>query len=232
MSKIGSFIAPLLTSLILLFSLVGQAKSGDAVVVGFISNESQDFYERVVKPYWQQISNGSSVELISLTAFKSNGEIDLDKLAVAIENAPSSMRSIYVHWNEKYDAIHDKWLAALRKRTEMGTRVAFFAGMAKPGLKTVPLSKTLASQVPKALILGELVEKERLPPLHFYGPELFSAFQVNAMAGATGLAPLNFVSRWALQSPTTNLDQSLYELRKKKMKSLRLWPTTDDFFSR
>ena len=231
MTKIASFI----TSVLLIFSFVSQAQAADTVVVGFITNESQDFYERVVKPYWHQISNGStnaSVELISLTPYNSKGEIDLDQLAVAIQNAPTSMRSIYVHWNEKYEPTHDKWLAALRKKTDSGTRVAFFAGMAKPGLRTVPLSKTLASQVPKALILGELVERERLSPSHFYGPELFSAFQVNAMAGATGLAPLNFVSRWAMQNPSTDLDRSLYELRKKKMKSLRLWPTTEDFFGR
>ena len=228
MTKIATFIA----SIVLLISFVTQAQAGETVVVGFISHESQDFYERVVKPYWHQISNGSSVELISLTPFNSKGEVDFEQLAVAIQNAPASMRSIYVHWNEKYEPMHDKWLAALRKKTDLGTRVAFFAGMAKPGLRTVPLSKTLASQVPKALILGELVERERLSPQHFYGPELFSAFQISAMAGATGLAPLNFVSRWAAQNPTTNLDQSLYDLRKKKMKSLRLWPTTDDFFGR
>jgi hypothetical protein len=228
MSKLSSFF----TTLVLLFSLVSQAKSSDTVVVGFISRESQDFYDRIVKPYWHQLSNGSTVELISLTPFNSRGEIDLDQLALAIQNAPPSMRSIYVHWNEKYLPIHDNWLAALRKKTDSGTRVAFFAGMAKPGLRTVPLSQTLASQVPRALILGELLERERLSPLHFYGPELFSAFQVNAMVGATGLAPLNFVSRWALQNPATDLDQSLYDLRKKKMKSLRIWPTTEDFFGR
>jgi hypothetical protein len=228
MSKISS----ILTSIVLLFSLVSQAKNSDTILVGFISNESQDFYEKIVKPYWHQISNGSDVELISLTAFNSKGDIDLDQLALAIENAPTSMRSIYVHWNEKYLPVHDKWLAALRKKTNSGTRVAFFAGMAKPGLRTIPLSQTLASQVPKALILGELLERERLSPSHFYGPELFSAFQVNAMAGVSGLAPLSFVNRWAMQNPTTDLDQSLYELRKKKMKSLRIWPTTEDFFGR
>jgi hypothetical protein len=230
MTKVTSIITSVLYAC--LFTLSAQAKATDTVVVGFISRESQDFYERVVKPYWQQLNGGSPIELISLTPFNAKGEIDLDELAVRIQNAPESMRSIYVHWNEKYDPVHDKWLEALRKKTQSGTRVAFFAGMAKPGFKTIPLSQTLASQVPKALVLGELLEKERLPPLHFYGPELFSAFQINAVVGAIGLAPLNFVNRWARQNPSKDLDESLYELRKKKMKSLRIWPTTDDFFGR
>lgn len=232
MTKILSF----LCVSIFIVTAVAEAKSNekptDPIIIGFISRESQDFYDKIVKPYWHQLSAGNSIELVSLTPYNSKGEIDLDQLALSIQNAPTSMRTIYVHWNEKYDPIHDNWLAALRVKTQTGTRVAFFAGMAKPGARTIPLSQTLASQVPKALVLGELLERERLPPLHFYGPELFSAFQINASVGAIGLAPLNFVGRWAQQPQSKDLDESLYDLRKKKMKSLRIWPTTDDFFGR
>jgi hypothetical protein len=223
MSKVISFVASLF-----IFSSIAQAKTSETLTVGFISRESQDFYEKVVRPYWAQMNVGHSIELVSLTPFNSKGEIDLEQLAQNIQNAPESMKTIYVHWNEKYDPAHNGWLTALRKKTEGGTRVAFFAGMAKPGTPTIPLSQTIAAQVPKALILGELMEKERLSPQHFYGPELFSAFQVDSVLGTVGLAPLRFVDRWTMQSATKDLDQSLYELRKKKMKSRRIWPTAED----
>ena len=228
MSKVESFIF----SMLFLSYLSSFAKTNDTVMVGFISRESQDFYEKVVKPYWGQLSAGSHVELVSLTPFNSKGEIDLQQLALNSQNAPVSMRTIYVHWNEKYEPWYDGWLAALKKKTDAGIRVAFFAGMAKPGSRTIPLSQTLAAQVPKALILGELLEKERLSPQHFYGPELFSAFQVDSVVGNLGLAPLRFVGKWAMQSNAKDLDQSLYELRKKKMKSLRIWPTPEDLLGR
>jgi hypothetical protein len=228
MSKITSFFFSL--TLVLILPL--QTLAAETVVVGFISRESQNFYETVVKPYWQQLGAGNTVELVSLSPLNSKGEIDLEQLTRNIQNAPSSIGTIYVHWNEKYDPIHKNWLAALRKKTAEGTRVAFFAGMSTPGVRSIPLNQTLAFQVPKALILGELVEKERLSPLHFYGPELFSAFQSKIVSPIPGLAPLNFVSRWAQQSPHADLDNSLYELRKKKLKSLRMWPTTEDFFGR
>ena len=215
------------------FTGISLAKTPDTIVVGFISRENQDFYEKVVTPYWEQLRAGSNIELVSLTTPANyKGEINLDRLAKNIQNAPSNMKSIYVHWNEKFDPIHANWLEALRKKTESGVKVAFFAGMAKPGLRTLSLNKTLVSQVPKALVLGELMDRERLSPQHFYGPELFTALKFDSMVGANGLAPLNFVSRWAIQSPLISLDESIFELRRKRMKSVSIWPTTNDFFGR
>ena len=185
--------------LVMALTLAVQGKANSAVMVGFVSPESRHFFEKTVKPYWQKLEAGSAVELVSLTPFNSKGEIDLNLLASRIENAPKTMKSIYIHWNEKYDPQHRNWLAALRKKTQEGVKVAFFAGMSKPGSKTIPLRRTLASQVPKALVLGELLDRERLPALHYYGPELFSAFHNKSQKRVTGLAPLNFVSRWALQ---------------------------------
>ncbi len=205
-------------------------KAEEPLLIGFISNESQGFYENVVKPYWNQINQVSSVNLVSLTPFNDKGEVDLKQLALNIENAPASMRTIYVHWNEKYDPRHEIWLEALRRKVDGGTRVAFFAGMAKPGTITFSLSETLAAHVPKALILGELVGNERLSPQHFYGPELFSAFKTDAVAA--GLTPLHFVDLWTIKSQNQDLDDSLSELRRKKRKARRMWPTVEYFFGR
>ncbi len=213
-------------------TLQAEMRPRETILVGFVSPQSKDFFERTVIPYWRKLDAGTTVQLISLTPFNSKGEVDLDLLAFKIRNAPPAMKSIYIHWNEKYEPVHRNWLAELHKKTLSGTRVAFFAGLSKPGSKTIPLRKTLASQVPKALVLGELLERERLPPLHFYGPELFSAFNRQKQVKATGLAPLNFVSRWALQTNGKDLDQSLDELKIKKMKSLRIWPTTDELLGR
>ncbi len=219
--------------LLLVFSAsISLANSPETILVGFISRENQDFYEKVVSPYWGQLSAGSNIQLVPLAIVNSKGEINLDRLTKNIQNAPKNMKSIYVHWNEKFDPVHVSWLAELRKKTEVGVKVAFFAGMAKPGLRTLALNKTLVSQVPKALVIGELMDRERLPPQHFYGPELFTALKFDATVGATGLAPLNFVSRWVIQSPLISLDESIYQLRKKKMKSASIWPTTNDFFGR
>lgn len=199
--------------------------------VGFVTKESQKFYEEVVKPYWTQLNDKGPLELVSFSSYRADGAIDQEQLAQSIRQAPADIKTIYVHWNEKFSDEHRNWVEALKERTQQGVRVAFFAGLARPGSGTVPLSQTIASQVPKALILGELVERERLPAHHYYGPELFSAFKAES-ARVAGLAPLGFVSRWARQKPDQSLDDSISELRRKKTKSLRMWPTAEDFFGR
>jgi hypothetical protein len=227
MSKLNA-----LLGLVLIMTFIGaRAESMRALRVGFITKESQKFYDDVVKPYWTHLNETGPLELISLSTYRSDGSIDLEKLAKNIRQAPPEMKTIYVHWNEKYAREHQAWVEALREKTQKGVRVAFFAGLASPGVRSVPLSQTIASQVPKSLILGELLERERLPAHHFYGPELFSAFKSESV-GMAGLAPLGFVRRWAQQKPDQSLEDSLSELRRKKMKSLRMWPTTEDFFGR
>lgn len=202
--------------------------------IGFITKEKVNFFDEHVRPYWNRLqaeSGRSKLELIPLAATDEKGRLQLAELADRIRQAPANMKTFYVHWNQKYDDSHQVWLSALQEKIRSGARVAFFAGMADEKGRQLPLRQTFAAQVPKALILGELLDRERLPAQHFYGPELFSAFRDPASSGQ-GLSPLMFVSRWAEYKPGSDLDTTLAELRKKKAKSQRMWPTPEDFFGR
>lgn len=212
----------------------GSVEQNKTTQIGFISKEDKAFFEEKVKPYWNQMipeSASEKIEIVLLTTYDSKGSVQTEKLAERIRKAPSNMKTFYVHWNERYSAQHEEWIKALNEQTKKGARVAFFAGLAQSGGRSIPLRQTLAAQVPNALILGELLDRERLPAQHYYGPELFSAFQDPASKGQ-GLSPLQFVSRWSSYKPQSDLNESLEELRRKKQKSTRMWPTADDFFGR
>jgi hypothetical protein len=227
MAKLGLILSGLF------FGVLGlaRAEATTTIRVGFVTKESQKFYDEIVKPYWNQLSDGRELELVSLTPYNGKGELNFDELAKNLERAPADIKTIYLHWNEPVSARHESVVQALRKKTEEGVKVAFFAGLAYPGGRTVPLGQTVAGQIPKALILGELIERERLPAQHFYGPELFSAFRAENSLVA-GLAPLQFVSRWSRQASGKTLDESLLELRRRKMKSKSLWPSVEELLSR
>ncbi|MFN8790873.1 MAG: hypothetical protein ACK5Y2_05385 [Bdellovibrionales bacterium] len=234
--KTGHALKRLFVFLILLEGSLSLASVEPArpLQIGFITKEKSNYFDEQVRPYWNQLqaeSGRSKLELIPLSATDEKGRLQLADLAERIRQAPTNMKTFYVHWNQKYDDSHQVWLSALQEKIQAGARVAFFAGLADEKGRQLPLRQTFAAQVPKALILGELVDRERLPAQHFYGPELFSAFKDPATSGQ-GLSPLTFVSRWAEYKPNTDLDTTLADLRKKKAKSRRMWPTPEEFFGR
>jgi hypothetical protein len=208
------------------------AISPNQTKVVYFTLQKQDYFETKVKPLFQSKSEScKNCEIVNLTPYTKEGEVDMPALVKSIQEMPESASFALIDFNLKTNEENKALVEALNKKTAAGFVVIASAGAPqKTTDPSSPLSRTVLGQVQGALIIGELSERDRLMPSGFYGPEMLTAVRPPKDMIGQGFGPLLFASslagKWNKRSSTEWVDY----FKTKKQKSRKIWLDLDDLF--
>jgi hypothetical protein len=193
-----------------------------------------DFDSKISMAIKSDWSSCSQCELVNLTSYDDKGAFDLAKQSTKLDAEASNIKIILLTWNERYLESHAAFVASLRKLLTGGALLVMPAGLAEPGSPSVQLSKTIAGQIPGAIIIGELTTNERLLPASYFGPQMLTAIRPpKDQPTESMIAPLLFASRlaksWNRRGSAT---EWVEYLNTKRNKSKKIWLALEDFFPR
>ncbi len=202
------------------------------VQVAYFHKSNKEHFSKQVKPIFDQNKTCKVCELVDLTPYKDSGEADESKLVKEISAVGTDYQILFMNWNEKSTESNRELSEALVKKSIQGTLILFTAGSPLNNEPTISLNKTIAGQVPEAVIVGEMTERERLLPQLFYGPEMLTAIKPPKEYSGQGLAPVFFLAKWVSHWSKQKPNEWVSYLKLKKNKLRKLWLSTDDFFVR
>ncbi len=234
MMKIKS-ISQILLGLLLGLSLLSQAASDanqPSVQVAYFHKLKKEKFTNQIKSYFDQSKTCKSCELIDRSPYKESGEVDESKLINEISTLGPEFQIIFINWNEKSSESNQPLSEVLAKKSVQGALILFTAGAPLNEEPTIALNKTIAGQIPEAVIVGEMTERERLLPNLFYGPEMLTAIKLPKEFSGQGLAPVYFLSKWVSQWSKRKPTEWVSFMKLKKNKVRKLWLGIEDFFPR
>lgn len=216
------------------FSSVSAANGALKVaVLGVISEAPRaEFDSKFPSLFKDQFQGCSSCEAKNLTPYNEKGELDRAALSAAVDKAAGEVQVLYLAWNEVMTAENQKLLESLKKAAASGVVIVGPAGQPIGEDPSHSLSRTLLGQVPDAVIIGELNEKESLARKSFYGPEMLTAIKPPKELLGQGLAPTLFAVRLAKEWGKKSQSEWVQHFRARKSISRRIWPGLDEFFGR
>ncbi len=196
------------------------------VVTSVSRSEFDSKYQTFFKAQWQ---NCSSCEVINLTPYNEKGELNRAALPQAVEKAAGLVRILYVDWNEVADGENRAALEALKTVSKNGVLVLGPVGEPANDKPGAALNRTLLGQVPDAVIIGELDEKESFPKRSFYGPEILTALKPpRGVDEASRYFAAKLTQEWTHKTQA----EWITHFRARKTLSKRLWPGMDELFGR
>lgn len=217
-------------------SFVGSQKAfaEDAkTVVVYVSTENQESFDKNIKPLFEQFKgNCKNCEIVNKTPYDDKGNYSEKDLVEKLK-APDAEASFYLFsWNKKASDQYKDLSALLEEKVSSGKLIVAPTGKAATGEASLPLSRTVMGQAKDVIIIGEALEKERLLPQSYFGPEMLSAIRPPKEFLGQGYSPLYFAARlaavWNKRKPAEWLDH----FKTKKLKSRKIWLDADDLLGR
>ncbi|WP_291516118.1 hypothetical protein [Bdellovibrio sp. ArHS] len=204
--------------------------NGKTTVIYFGQQKAAEFDSKI-KPFFAEQSRPcKSCELVNYTPYDSQGEVDVEALQERITSLPEGTSFVFFDFNMKVTDTNKELVQILSKKAAAGLVIVGSAGVPPVSESSGPLSRTVLGQVPGALIIGELGERDRLVPTGFYGPEMLTALRPPKDHIGQGYSPLifaaNLAENWQKRSPQEWVDY----LRNKKSKSRKIWMGLNDMF--
>ncbi len=123
---------------------------------------------------------------------------------------------------------HRDLLAAWHKKGKILIANAGVAGENEP---TLPLSRTFLGNLKGVVLLGELMERDRLLTGSFYGPEMLTALRPNKDQLRQGVMPWIFVSTLSGVAKKRSNDDWISHFESKKRGTRKLWLDLSDLLS-
>lgn len=197
--------------------------------VAYLGRQGSERFEQV-KKYFESNKNCSICEIVDTTVYGKEKSIDAEKTLEKWNDEKLNYPIILVDWNEKMNDNQKSLRDLLNKKSAEGSAIVFPAGFAVVGEPTLALNKTLATQVPQALIIGEMTDRERILPNSYYGPEMLTALKLPTHLLDQNYAATVFVTKWvSTWSKKTGFEWPSY-FKSKKSKVKKIWLSLDDFF--
>jgi hypothetical protein len=198
--------------------------------VAFIGNVTKADFEAKVLPFYRTVAHCDKCEIVNLTPYSENSEVDFEKLWTTVLSVPGEYSIIYLHWNEPTNQKSEALIDQINDKLTQNVVMVGYAGQPRSAGPTIPLNKTILGQIHQALIVGELTERERLLPQLFWGPEMITAVKPPLAYLEQGLSPLLFVSTLAKKIHLRKSQDWPDHLRLRKSKNKKLWPDINDLF--
>jgi hypothetical protein len=213
------------------FSIVQAALPLDKTTVAYIGPVSEGDFQAKVKPLFLEKSRSCrTCEITNWTPYKATGEVDKEALLEKIRNLPPQTNIVFFDFNMKATDLNRSLIEVLNQKAEEGLIIVGTAGVPPATESSGPLSRTVLGQVNKAIIIGELAERDRLMPSGFYGPEMLTAVRPPKDMMGQGMGPLIFAAALSeARSKNVSRDWVSY-LREKKMKTRKIWLEMNDVF--
>lgn len=207
-----------------------HAAVAKTTVVYFGQVAPAEFQEKVEPLFQERSRSCKGCVIVNHTPYKKTGEVDYAGLKKKIESLPESTSFVFFDFNLKVNDQNRALVEALNKRTANGLVVVGTAGLPPENEASGPLSRTILGQVHGAIIIGELTERDRLPPTGFYGPEMLTALRSPRNLMGQGYSPLIFAANLAQNWNKKDGTEWVEYLKNKKMKTRKLWLDMGDLF--
>lgn len=216
---------------VFLFS-INPVFAANKVVVAYFGRQSAEEFEKVIKPSFHEFASScKSCEIVDMTPYDGEKKVDDKSLTEKVRQLSDDINIVFFHWNDRDSKRYKDLIDELNNVTDKGKILIAFSGAPSDNDKTCPLNKTIFAQVPQAVIVGELQERDRLWPRDcYFGPEILTAVRPPKSLMGKGLAPLMFSARLATQWSRRSSSEWIAYLKTKKNKSKRLWPELEEFF--
>jgi hypothetical protein len=217
-----------------IFGTSSQAFAEDAkIIVGYFSNENQENFEKKVKPFFDEYKGRcKSCEISNLTPYDEKGVYNEKALIEKIKNLPADIHFVLFSWNKRVSDQNKELVSLLGEKVESGKLVIAPTGIAAEGEAGVALSRTVMGQAKDVIIIGDTLERERLSPQSYFGPEMLSAIKAPKDYVGQGYSPLYFAARLASVWNKRKPNEWLEHFKTKKMKSRKIWLDADDLLGR
>ncbi len=225
--------------LVSLFGLLGcfnhvsqatEVSSTNTIVLGVFDRSSNDDFESKILPILQaEIAGCSQCVVKNFSSYDKKNHVIVDKEVVLTQLKALIKESqvLFFNYNEKLND-SNKFIGESLKEIGGDKALVFSAGQPMENQPSAPLSQTLAGQVPGALIIGELGERDRLLGTSFFGPEMLTALRPPKDQIGLGLAPAIFAGRLAkFFKKRTNWSEFLHT---KKSTTKKIWLDINDCF--
>lgn len=213
-------------------SLLYSTLAFGGLQVGYFQKENKDRFTQKIKPVFDASKTCKDCELVDLTPYKEDGTYDEKGMQEQLEKVSDQYPLLFFDWNEKKNDKNRVLSDLMNKKVAQGSVMLFSAGTPTASEPTVALNQTVAGQVAEAIIIGEMLERERLLPHLFYGPEMLTAIKPPREYLGQGLGPVFFASRWASAWGKKKPQEWVSYLKIKKAKNKRMWMDLEDFFPR
>lgn len=213
-----------------LFSFSTFAQTGPKVL-SILSPVSRAETESHYLEFFKNEFKGCSLcEIHFTTVYQENGEVDWLKTRVELEKIPTKRSVLLLTWNEKINFENQKLVQVLKSLAEKGLIILGPSDVPKANLPSSALSRTVLGQIPNALIVAELNEKESLIERSFYGPEILTALRPSKESLAEGLSAAGFAARLMRDFDKRPNQDWVDFLKSRKLQSKRIWPNLDEMF--
>ncbi|WP_413291022.1 hypothetical protein [Bdellovibrio sp. HCB337] len=209
--------------------LADEAKT----VVGYVSTENQEAFEKTIKPLFEEFKGKcKNCEIVNKTPYDDKGNYSEKDLVEKLK-APDADVSFYLFsWNKKAGEPYKDLVALLEEKVASGKLVIAPTGKAANGEAGLPLSRSVMGQAKDVIIIGEALERERLLPQSYFGPEMLSAIRPPKEYIGQGYSPLYFGARLAAVWNKRKPAEWLEHFKTKKLKSRKIWLDADDLLGR
>jgi hypothetical protein len=191
--------------------------------------KKSDYDSKVASLLKAELQNCADCVVTNISSYDEKGAFKSAVAPSVLAQMNADSNVILVNFNERPSAANAPVLASIKSARERGILVVFAAG--EPASKTessAPLSQTIAGQIPGALIVGEIGDKDRLLGDSYFGPEMLTAIRPPRDYIGQGLAPAVFAAR--LTKNFRKRTDWIKYLNDRKISNKKIWLDLNDCF--
>lgn len=229
--KLIQIILLLLVSSTQLYAAVSKTEGvqNQPIVLAVVSELSKtEFNEKLFPMLTKELAECSECQFLNLTPYSEKGLIQTDSLISTLEQNAGKFHILFFDFNEKMNNQNKSLFEFLQKISEQNIVLVAAAGQPRQNEPSSMLTKTIFGQIKKAVIIGEIGEKDRLIGQSYYGPEMLTALRPPKEFIGQGYSPILFSTRLT-KNFHKRADWPGY-LNEKKLKSKKIWLDLNDLF--
>lgn len=203
--------------------------SSQITVAVFDSPKEHTHSRQVIELIKKNANLCSDIQFQLFPIFNSEGLFQQDLFIKHLKQLDPKTALVHISWNTEVTSQHKPLIQALNHISQLKIPLVAASGAALE-FPTRSLRETVMGQVQRAILVGELDHKGKLPLLGYYGPEVLIATQ--APAGTSGSSfSSTLVSAQILNEICMNKKRDWYhDFKKTKQQSQQVWPELKDYF--
>ncbi len=223
--------------MVVLFALsifTGWPASSAQAKVAYFGHRGTQHFQSQVKPLFSAHSKCSQCAVEDFSAFdeksfteQSTSQREINLLA-KMKTVGSGFDVVYFDFNLRNSEGLNPHRELLQSWFKSGKILIANAGVAGENEPTLPLSRTFLGSVKGVILLGELMERDRLLTRSFYGPEMLTALRPSKEQLRQGVMPWIFASTMTGVAQKKSNETWVSEFENKKRGTRKLWLDLDD----
>jgi len=210
------------------FHFPAKAEKSHATIAILAEVGKAEFESKFLPVLQKELEGCAQCSYMNITPYAEGGEFDPKGIISAIQSNIGKFQILFFNWNEKANTQNKALVDYIQSLESEGITVVASAGQPKLDEPSSTLSKTIFGQNKKAIIIGEIGEKDRLIGQSYYGPEMLTALRPPKGLVGQGYSPLIFAAR--LTKNYHRRTDWIEHFQEKKSKTKKVWLDLGDLF--